>query len=104
VAINDAVLVVGSQVPSAFLFRRYGAGWFEDDRLARSDAVEGPGSPVAVSQGLALCIHYVYDIAPDNTPPIPTLSLWGLLVMLLLILSAATILVGGRGPRPRVSR
>ena len=126
VAITENVLVVGASqadqadvtgAGTAYLFQRVGPTWIERAKLTPSDPEPGDffGSAVAVTAKYALVgaqldddacpsdpqcnsgSAYVFSLAECGvTDPIPAVSGWGLVVMVLLVFAAGAIVIARR--------
>lgn len=84
---------------SVYFFRRFDGDWFQAEKLRASDPGSHPflGGNIAlrcdkafVAASRALYVYTVFDACP---PPIPSVSHWGLVSLVLLLLACGTILL-----------
>ncbi|MGB2988151.1 MAG: hypothetical protein WBE26_19965, partial [Phycisphaerae bacterium] len=73
------------------LFMHAGETWIHLDNLVASDGWSGP--PVAISGAYAVLGGGVAAYVYSAEGSIPTVSVWGMSVMTLIVLTAATILL-----------
>ena len=102
---NGSDDTVGADSGAAYLFSRAGRGWTQVAKLIASDAAAGDefGGFSAVGDGFAFIgseephpgdvVGSVYVFSLPPFIPIPTVSQWGMIVLTLFLLSAASILV-----------
>jgi hypothetical protein len=96
----------GCNSGAAYLFRRFGTSWAPISKLTAADAAAGDafgwmksvglgedsavlGASLRDEQGLDAGAAYVFDLI--GIPNVPTLTAWGVAALMLLVVTAATV-------------